>query len=142
LFTKTQALLAPNKWAFWIPAGVLELYRQHLIMARNCKGMIGLLMVFFFASASALGDRGFFADNLSSSKVSKVKTANYYGHSNTELSCLSQLNFKSCRFVYGACPPMQGLFGRNNFLNRRSAQQVHRLPPVRVRHGNWNPRRR
>lgn len=68
-------------------------------MTRHSKAMFGFLMVFCVASASATSDRGFFADNLSSSKVSKVKTANYYGYSNTELSCLSQINFKSCRWV-------------------------------------------
>lgn len=71
-------------------------------MTRHSKAMFGFLMVFCVASASATSDRGFFADNLSSSKVSKVKTANYYGYSNTELSCLSQINFKSCR--YTGCP--------------------------------------
>lgn len=68
------------------------------IMALFSSAMYGLLIVLSVVCASAADESGFLVEMAGSSKINKVKTANY-GYGQTELSCLSQLNFKSCRFV-------------------------------------------
>lgn len=71
-------------------------------MARNSQPVVGLLLALCIAAALAAKDESFFADIQASSRVTKVKTAGSgsYDYAKTELSCLSQLNFKSCRYVH------------------------------------------
>lgn len=71
-----------------------------LTMARLCLG-ISLVAVLIVAAAAQKPT--FLGDNIvpSRSASPKVKTASY-GYDDTEVSCLSQLNYKNCR--YTGCP--------------------------------------
>jgi hypothetical protein len=62
------------------------------------SGGFALAIVLSVVCAAAVDESGFLVE-MSDTNISKVKTANYYGYGQTELSCLSQLNFKSCRLV-------------------------------------------
>jgi len=70
------------------------------IMARSTAFAAGLLLC-CLAVASAAYPTTFLADTLANSKGSvKAKTASgYYGYADTEVACLQQLNFKSCRYT-------------------------------------------
>jgi hypothetical protein len=69
-------------------------------MARPTIAICVFAAVFCAAVAAAADPKLMVPDTLVSSKSTKARTSNYYD--DTELACMSQTNFKNCR--YTGCP--------------------------------------
>jgi len=68
------------------------------------QGQLALAVLGALCIAAAAVEPTFLADNLSRGKSGaktpvKAKASSYYGYADTEIACLNQQNFKSCRYT-------------------------------------------